>query len=310
MKKCLITGVAGFIGSNFAQYLLQTGVEVYGFVNNISPTEELKKSAHIIKQNILDKDGLEENIKAINPDCIFHFAALSSITSSWEAPHNYLNVNVSGTLNLLDAVRCADINPRILITGSSSEYGNTGSSLPVKEDHPLFPANPYAVSKATMGQFARLYHKNYGLNIIYTRPFSVIGAQKKSGVCYDFALRVIEAEKSKTKVMETGNLNVIRDFLNIKDAIKAFSVLAEKGTPGEVYNISSGYGVSIHEVLNKIIKLSGISVTAKTNPVLLRPLDEPVLIGDCTKLRRLGWEPIITLEETLTEILEFAASKV
>lgn len=307
MKKCLITGCGGFIGSNLADFLLQKGLNVYGFVNNNTEAlEELKGSIHIIQQDILDKRGMQSVIKEVRPDYVFHLAALSNIPLSWAEPEKTINTNVIGTLNLLDAIKTADINPVIEITGSSSEYGNSGTSAPLPEDHHLNPSSPYAVSKIAAGEFARLYWQNYGLHTIRTRPFYIVGGKKNTGACYEFASRIVDIEKGKADTIKVGNLDAIRDVVNVKDAVRAMWTVAEIGTAGELYNICSGQGISMRQILENLSDLSNVSVKIETDPKFLRPLDEPMLIGDCAKLKELGWKPEITLEETLYEILQFA----
>lgn len=306
MNKCLITGCGGFIGFNLANYLLQKGMDVCGLVNkNIGQLQEIQSSLHIIKQNILDKNGLESVIKEVKPDYVFHLAAQSSIPLSWIKPEETFNVNVIGALNLLEAIKNAGINPVIQITGSSAEYGAADSAVSLAEDHLLKPCNPYGVSKVAAGEFARLYWKNYGLHIICTRPFYIVGGRKNTGACYDFARRIVNIESGITGTIKVGNLNAIRDVVDITDTVRAIWTIAEKGKAGEIYNICSGQGVSMLKILEQLIVLSNASVRIQTDTELLRPLDELVLVGDCTKLKELGWKPEIKLEETLVEILEF-----
>ena len=307
MSKCLITGSGGFIGSHLARYLLQKGLTVYGMVHrNSTRLEGLSGDFHISMCDILDKSGLVSILEDVKPDYVFHLAGQTFIPFSWQAPEQTFQVNVLGTLNLLEAIRNTNISPIIEVTGSSAEYGYTAANAaPLKETSELRPSSPYGVSKMAEDQLAYLYAQNYGLRLVRIRPFYVLGPGKTSYAPYDFARGIAESESGRRDSIRAGNLEAVRDPVDVQDAVRAIWLLAEKGRAGDVYNICSGRGTSIKEILDKLIALSRAPVKVETDPKLLRSTDESVLVGDCTKLSELGWKPRIMLDKTLEDILEY-----
>jgi GDP-4-dehydro-6-deoxy-D-mannose reductase len=306
MKRCLITGGGGFIGSHLAAYLLQNGLTVYGMVHSdVKHPENLAGDFHILECDILDKSRVEAVLEDVKPEYVFHLAAQTSIPLSWQDAARTFTVNVLGTLNLLEAIRNTGINPIAEITGSSAEYGLTANdATPVKETSGIRPTSPYGLSKMAGSELAGLYWQNYGLHLIRIRPFYIIGPGKVSGACYDFARGIVEVESGQRESINVGNLEAVRDLVDVRDAVRAMWLLADKGKAGDVYNICSGKGTSIKEILDRMISLSRTTVKITTDPKLFRPSDESALIGDGTKLNKLGWKPRITLGKTLGDILE------
>ena len=303
--KCLITGASGFIGSHLTEFLLRHGFTVHGFSKQMgSFLGNLQGDFHFISSDILDRDGVFDAISSIRPDYVFHLAAQSLPKVSWENPEKTFQTNVFGTLYLLDAIRAADINPVVEIFCSSGEYAISKDGMPINEDHPLEPYSPYALSKIAQDQLSALYWKNYQMRIIRVRPFFIIGPRKVGDVCSDFSRGIVAIERGLAKKLKVGNLDMVRDFLDIQDALTAIYLIAERGVPGDVYNICSGLGRSIGEIAEGLQKLSEAHIEIETDASLLRRLDEPIKIGDNSKLQELGWHPSIDIQNSLALILE------
>jgi len=308
LAKCLITGCEGFIGSHLADLLVAIGHEIYGMVyGDTENIEHLKDRITIMKCDINDFENVKEVLRKSKPDYIFHLAAQSFVMTSWEDPYLTLKTNILGTLNILEAIRVMGLNPLIEVVGSSSVYGpRTVEELPLKEETDFRPTSFYAVSKVGEEMLGYLYAKVYGMKIIRVRPFNMTGPRKTGDACSDFTRGLVEIEKGLKNVLEVGNLETIRDFTDGRDAVKALWLLAEKGAPGEVYSLCSGRGYKMRDILNMAISLSGLeNVKIQQVPWKMRPYDDPVYIGDNSKLRKLGWEPKIPMEKTLSDMLEY-----
>ncbi len=311
--RVLITGITGFVGSHLADFLLKKGdIEIYGIERWRSKTENIehiKNRIALMGCDIRDASSVKKLIEKIKPDKIFHLAAQSFVPTSWHAPQETLTTNIIGELNVFEAVRELEINPVIQIAGSSEEYGLVEEDeLPVKETNPLRPLSPYAVSKVGQDLLGYQYYKSYGLNIIRTRGFNHCGPRRgEVFVCSDFAKQIAKIEKKKQEpVIHVGNLEAIRDFTDVRDMVKAYWLATEKGKPGEVYNICSGKGWKIKEVLNILLKLTKEKIEIKEDPKRMRPSDVPVLVGDSTKFREAtGWKPEIPFEKTLEDLLDY-----
>ena len=311
MNKCLITGCEGFIGSHLADFLLEMGFSVYGIVyQDTKNIDHLGGRLNVRKCNITDKETVWSILEEVRPDYVFHLAAQSLIPASWQDAEKTFNINVLGTIYLLDGIRKAGLDPVIEIACSSDEYGYTAAndSL-IKESGELCPSSPYGVSKLAVDKLSYIYWQAYNMKIIRIRPFSVVGPRKVSDACSDFAKAIIEIEAGKRTSLSVGNLDAVRDFVDIKDAVKAMWLLAEKGTPGQVYNICSGKGYRIKDILDKLIALSAHHIKIRPDPSRMRPSDKPFLVGDNSKLRELGWTQQISLDQTLADILAYWRNK-
>ena len=308
MAKCLITGCEGFIGSHLADLLVEMGHEicamVYADTTNI---DHLKDKITMLNCDVNDAEKVNEALRESKPDYIFHLAAQSFVMTSWEDPHLTLKTNILGTLNLLEGVRKTELNPLIEIVGSSSVYGPRSlEELPLKEETDFRPTSFYAVSKVGEEMLGYLYAKVYGMRVIRVRPFNMTGPRKTGDACSDFTRGLVEIEKGLKRHLEVGNLETVRDFTDGRDAVKALWLLAERGVPGEAYSLCSGKGYRMREILNMAISLSGLKkVEVKQVPWKMRPYDDPIYIGDNSKLRRLGWEPETPMEKTLRDMLEY-----
>jgi len=306
MSKCLITGCGGFVGSHLAGYLIEKGVAVYGIVHHDSKNlDHLKGQLTLFSCDIQDKDRLEAIVAESKPDVIFHLAAQSRVEPSKQDPEKTFTINTLGTLFLLEAVRKAAIKPIIELACSSAEYGfSRQDEVPIHETHEFRPSSPYAVSKIAADMLGYFYWRAYHIPIIRVRPFNITGPGKIGDACSDFIRGIIKIEKGRKDKLEPGNLEAIRDFTDVRDAIKALWLLAERGISGEAYNLCSGRGYSIKQVLDMAISLSSLNIKVCPQQGKLRSVYDPVYIGDNSKLRKLGWEPQIPLEKTLEDMLE------
>lgn len=307
MRKILVTGTEGFVGSHLADMLVEKNLDIYALVyGDIKNIEHLKGKIAFLECDLNDKQGVEKIINGVKPEVVFHLAAQSFVTVSWEYPEETLRTNVLGTFYLLDSIKRAGLEPVIEIVGSSSVYGpRAKNEMPLNEEVEFKPTSMYAVSKVSEDMLGYFYWKVYGMKIIRVRPFNMTGPRKTFDACSDFAKGIVEVEKGRKKVLEVGNLDTVRDFTDGRDAVKALWLLAEKGEPGEVYNLCSGKAYNMEGILTKLISLSGKEVNYNIIPEKMRPYDDPIYVGDNAKLRRLGWKPQIPIEKTLSDMLDY-----
>lgn len=284
--KALVTGSEGFIGSYLCPYLKEQGHEVIG-------------DRHVIPGfDICDYGQVDRLVALASPDWVFHLAAQSNVTRSWKEPRLTFEVNVIGTLNLLDAVRALAPKARVVLACTSAQYGQYQERI--TELHPLKPLSPYAVSKAAIDLLGYCYHKSYNLAIIRARIFGTTGPGKTGDAVSDFCRSIASAENP----IKVGNLDAIRDLTDVHDTVRALVLLMEKGKP-EAYNICSGKGYRMDEILERLLKLAKREWNVVIDDHLLRPVDEPVIVGNNTKIKRLGWEPEIPIQRTLGDTLDF-----
>lgn len=307
--KALIVGAAGFVGSYLIQHLTTT----YDWEIHATklPNENLSVSdIHVHDLNILNIDEIRELFTKLKPDYIFHLAAQSSVALSWNNPQITVDINIKGTLNILDTIRSLDgYSPKILLIGSGEEYGYIlPDETPVNEQVTPRPGNIYAATKACQNMLGNIYYRAYGMQLIMVRAFNHIGPnQSPIFVASDFCKQVAEIEAGKKKpILHVGNLSAKRDFTDVRDVVHAYSLLIQKGIPGETYNIGSGHAVSIQELLNTILSLSNSEISVSTDPARLRPSDIPIIEADLSKLQEtIDWHPEISLTQTLLETLNY-----
>ncbi len=315
--KVLITGITGFAGSHLADYCLtKSDVEVCGIQRWRSRTENIEHCCDrfcMYECDVRDASSVRDVIDDIKPDWIFHLAAQSFVPTSWRAPTESLTTNVLGELNVFEAVKKLGLKPRIQIAGSSEEYGMVyDNELPIKETNPLRPLSPYAVSKVTQDMLAYQYFMSFNIDVVRTRGFNHTGPRRPAVfVCSDFAKQIVDIEKGgREPVIRVGNIEATRDFTDVRDIVRGYWLALEKGKPGEVYNICSGVGRKISDILDMLIELSGVKVEVIKEKKRFRPSDVPVLLGDNSKFREeTGWEPTIPFEQTLRDLLEFWREK-
>lgn len=302
--KALIIGGAGFVGKYLIQELnLKKNSEV--FATKLEFEEIDEKNCDVYDLDILKQEDIEKLLDEIKPDAIFHLAAQSSVALSWKSPALTVDVNIKGAVNLLEAVRKLDYKPKLLLIGSGEEYGAAKESdMPIKETFPPNPQNVYAITKNTQNQIGTLYAKAYGMDIILIRAFNHIGpGQSPQFVVPDFCKQVAETEKGfREPVIKVGNLSAKRDFTDVRDIVRAYVMLAEKGKSGETYNVGSGKAVQISNILDEILKLTEAEIKVETDRDKFRPVDAPVIKADISKLKTAtGWEPLISINQTLKD---------
>jgi len=317
MKVSLITGASGFAGGHLTRLLLNHNYIVFATYQNEEEKAHIDKDLFNAKWrelNLFDKVSLVKLIKESQPDYIFHLSGQSNVPLSWENPIETYNVNFFGTINLLDAVIETGINPKILIICSGDEYGSVPMERqPIKEEEPLKPMNPYAVSKVCQDMVAYQYFVSKNLDIIRIRPFPHIGrGQKPTFATPNFAHQIAMIEVGKIKpIIKVGNLKAVRDYTDVRDMVIAYLLAIEKCDVGDVYNISSGESIAMSDILSQLISLSKKEVRVEIDPDLLRPIDIPYLVGDSSKFKgKTGWIPQIPLKETLENLLDYWRLKV
>lgn len=299
--KILITGAGGFIGSRLAAYLLQQGHEVYGTFFKKKTTPPGLRS-FLVDLTRLEK--VSELIKKSRPEIIFHLAGQTLIMPSWQNPEKTILTNLLSTLYLIQEISRQKIKAKLIIFGSSSEY-LSAKQQKIKESNLLYPSSPYALSKIMQDMLGRLYVQTSGLEIIIIRPFSIIGPGKTGDVSSDLACELTKLEKAQNKELSVGDTNIVRDFLDIEDALSGIWTLALKGKSGEAYNLCSGRATRISQLITIYQSLVPFKFKIKTNPDLKRPLEEKYRVGDNRKLTNLGWLPKIKLKTSLSKILNY-----
>lgn len=312
--RALITGITGFAGSHLAEYLLeeQPEVEVFGLYrwrSRMENIEHLGEEVTLLEADLRDPSSLHLVLDRCRPDVIFHLAAQSFVPSSWRAPNETLTTNISGQANLFEAIRGVGIDPVVQIACSSEEYGLVHpEETPITEENPLRPLSPYAVSKVGQDMLAYQYFQSFGIKAVRTRAFNHTGPRRgEVFVASNFAKQIAEIEAGlREPVMRVGNLEAIRDFTDVRDTVRAYWLATTRGRPGEVYNIATGEGITIAELLERLLALSDVDVEVRQDPDRMRPSDVERLIGDSSKFRAdTGWEPRIPFDRTLRDIVEY-----
>jgi GDP-4-dehydro-6-deoxy-D-mannose reductase len=309
--KALITGTGGFVGTHLARRLSQReDTELYGLT--YLPPERYPKLAEIditLQQaDLTNPDAVDQILNEIRPDHIYHLAAQSFVPESYEDPWGTLSNNIRAQLNLLQTLVRLDLHTRLLVISSSEVYGAIApEDLPVDEDQPLRPSNPYSVSKATQDLLGLQYYLSYDVPVIRVRPFNHIGpGQNSRFVAAAFASQIADIEAGRQEpVLRVGNLTAQRDFTDVRDVVAAYEKVIAHGQPGEVYNIGSGQAHSIQELLDILLHHSDAPITVREDPSRLRPVDIPLVVCDAGRLRKAtGWQPTYRFEQTLTDILD------
>ncbi len=306
--KALIIGAAGFVGGYLADHLHnECGWSVC--VTKMPQEVCLIENVEVYDLDILEKNAMEQLLEQVAPDYIFHLAAQSSVAVSWKRPDLTVDVNVKGCVNVLEAVRKMEKKPRVLLIGSGEEYGPVKQEEnPVKETQMLHPGNIYAATKVCQNMIGKIYADAYQMDIMMVRAFNHIGPkQAPLFVVSDFCKQVAEIEKGqKEPVMYVGNLSAMRDFTDVRDIVRAYAMLIQKGKTGETYNVGSGMAIEICELLDKILKLSTKEIKVEIDEKKLRPVDVKIVEADVSKLvEETGWERRFKLEDTLKDILEY-----
>ena len=303
MTKSFITGVDGFIGSWLAQELLSQGDQVFGLSQSKSGNfDGVVKH----KADLTSAEEINKIIKQVKPDRLFHLAAQSNIPASFKNPQETIDVNVNGSLNLLEAIRLSSPKTVFISVGSSAEYGLTAHQHSIlKEDMPLAPSSPYGISKATQGYFSALYHRAYQIKTIHVRPFAIVGPRKTRDALCDFCQGIVQIESGTAKKLPIGNLEAIRDFIDVRDMIKILIVLSEKGKWGEIYNICSGKGMNLSQILDMLKKISSAKIKTIIDETRSRPADDLTIVGDPSKLLKIGFKFQYSIESSINDTLSY-----
>ncbi|MFZ1530380.1 MAG: GDP-mannose 4,6-dehydratase [Ferruginibacter sp.] len=317
MEKYLITGFSGFVAKHFLDYLdsLNVPVLVLGIDIN-APSFDINEFKNIkctyAEINLLDVNSLSSELAGFSPDYILHLASFSSVAFSWEQPvHSIIN-NLNIFLNLVDQVRLLKLKCRILSVGSSEEYGKVApDSVPLKEHMQVNPVSPYAVARVSQELLSKIYSNAYKLDIIITRSFNHIGpGQSDKFVVSSFAKKLLEAKNEAKRTISVGNVDIIRDFVDVRDVVRAYYLLLKKGIPGEIYNICSGKGYSLREIIHKLSFLLSMEISLQVDDKLVRPADNEIIIGSYKKINDLlAWSPSISIDESLQDIIKFWEGK-
>jgi GDP-4-dehydro-6-deoxy-D-mannose reductase len=309
--KALITGISGFVGSHLAEYLLEnTDWEVAGTVfgpyGNIA---DLCGTLELYPAELSRTDVVRFVLDQCEPDVIFHLAAQPLVSVSRQDPWGTLETNIRMQLNILEVVAHDRPECRILVVGSSEEYGMTRpEELPIDEDTPLRPLSPYAVSKVAQDLLGLQYHLTHRLHTVRARPFNHIGPRQGLGfVAPDFASQIAAIEMGlQEPVLRVGNLDARRDFCDVRDVVRAYVLLITSGRAGEVYNIGSGESHAIQEILDTLLSLSRVSVTVHQAPERMRPSEVPEVVCDASRLQReTGWQTTIPFRQSMEDIMDY-----
>ena len=308
MKKAMIIGAAGFVGNYLIKELSKSGdFEVHA---TKLPHENLNTNlAEVYDLDILDKENIIQLLFHVRPDFIFHLAAQSSVGVAWKNPGLTIDINIKGSINVMDATRELYYKPKILLIGSGEEYGYIlPEETPITENNLLRPGNIYAATKACQNMIGNIYSKAYDMDIIMVRAFNHIGPEQAPlFVVSDFCKQVAEIEKgTREPIMMVGNLDAKRDFTDVRDVVKAYVKLINTGIAGETYNIGCGKAIAIRKILELIISKSSVDIEVKIDANKIRPVDVPIIEADITKVNNLtGWAPEIMLEQTIQETLDY-----
>jgi GDP-mannose 4,6-dehydratase len=319
LSKALITGITGFVGSHLAEYILanHTDVEVAGFVRWRSPKvniEGILDKLVLYYGNLMDFPSTRSTLEAYKPDVIFHLAAQSYVDFSFSAPIDTLETNITGTCNLLEAVKqlkqSYSYNPTIHICSSSEVYGQvTKDEVPIKEDNPMRPASPYAVSKVGEDMLALQYWNSWKIKTIRSRMFTHTGPRRgEVFVVSNFAKQIAMVEAGLVEpIVKVGNLNSVRTFSDVRDAVRAYWLLINKCSPGDVYNIGGVETMTVGQMLDKLLELSTANnIKVEVDPTRLRPSDVTLQIPCIEKFQKVtGWKSEISFEKTLKDTLEY-----
>lgn len=307
-KKALLIGAGGFVGSYLIECLCEEfGMEVYA--TKLKETEFSHASAKVYDLDIMVKEDIVELLYDVRPDYIFHLAAQSSVSVAWKNPMLTIDVNIKGSVNVMEAVRELFYKPRVLMIGSGEEYGHIKEGeTPISEETLLRPGNIYAATKACQNMIGSIYAKAYDMELMLVRAFNHIGpGQAPLFVVSDFCKQVAEIEKGlKEPIIRVGNLNARRDFTDVRDVVRAYALLVQKGVSGETYNVGSQNAMAIKDILDIIIGMSTAQISVEIDQNKIRPVDVPIIEADITKISdTTGWKPAISIEQTIKETLDY-----
>lgn len=314
MKKYLITGFSGFVSRHFLEYLennkIRASIKGLDIHNPDFRQEGFKYiKCDFEKIDLLHKNAVENIIFNFQPDFILHLASFSSVAFSWREPILSFQNNTNIYLNLLETIRKLNLSTRILSVGSSEEYGDVkDTDLPLTENQPLKPVSPYAVARVSQELLSQIYSTGYNLDIIMTRSFNHIGPfQNDIFVVSSFVKQLIEIKNSseRNRDLITGDINIVRDFTDVRDVVSAYYILLNHGKKSAIYNVCSGVGKSLKNIIQMVCNLLDITVTIRVDQKNIRPRDNKIIVGSNAKLKELGWKQRYTLENTLMDLIDY-----
>ena len=310
--RALVTGITGFVGGHLAEHLAASGDQVVGLSASgrwPQALEHLSRLARVEKLDLADVDEatFADLIARKQPEAIYHLAAQANPQASVADPRGTWALNLGGTLNLLEAVKRSGLKPRVVLVGSGVSYGNPApGDMPVAETCPLRPNNPYAASKAAADLLGIQHYLGHGTDVVIARPFNHAGPRQSSSyVLSALARQVAEVEAGRASRVEVGNLQVRRDFTDVRDVVRGYRLLAERGVSGEIYNLGTGVGTLLADAVGILAGLSKVPIEVHVDPARVRPVDLELLVADASKLRSAtGWEPRYAIEQTLRDMLD------
>ncbi|MBS1497035.1 MAG: GDP-mannose 4,6-dehydratase [Bacteroidetes bacterium] len=313
--KILITGIAGFAARHFLDYLnvIEPGSEVAGIYHETLPEFDVKKLGNLTitfyQLSLLEKDKFAAVLQECKPAFILHLAGKSSVANSWKDPSGSITDNTNFFLNIVESVRVLNWPCRILSVGSTEEYGNANAGLPLKETDCPEPASPYGVARVLQQKLVAIYANSYKLDIVHTRSFNHIGPnQKPEYVIASFAKQVVQQdmEGKKEIILKTGDVNVVRDFSDVRDVVKAYYQLLYKGRKGQTYNVCSGNGYVLKDIIQLLAKKIGKPVHDSIDEEKFRPAENKTILGSFEKINKeTGWKPEISIEKSIEDIIEY-----
>ncbi|MGC8912498.1 MAG: GDP-mannose 4,6-dehydratase [Thermoplasmata archaeon] len=309
----MVTGAEGFIGKYLVKMLADDGNTVIATWYDEHNAEEIPDAENIrkLRCDVRSKKTLEKIIGKYAPEYVYHLAAQSFPTKSWEDPWYTMDVNITGTINLFEALKVLRCDAKVFVACSSAEYGFVeADEIPVKETHLLQPLHPYGVSKVAQDLLAYQYYKNFGIRCSRGRIFNTTGPGKTNDAPNDFATQIVEIEKGRREKIFVGNLQTERDFTDVRDMVKAIVASTVKGKDGEVYNLCSSRAIKIQNILDTLLTLANTRIEVVVDEKKLRPSDEKIILGDNSKLiADTGWKPEIPMYRTLADILNYWREK-
>jgi len=311
--RIIITGIAGFVGKHLTEYLAREGnYRILGIdlnFKNFSSDNSFRK-IELLETDLTDKQKIFSIVKKFKPHQIYHLAAQSSVSYSWEKPVETFKINVFGGINILESLKAFCPGCRVLMVCTAEEYGETsGENKAIDESFRIYPQNPYAISKSALDFFSSVYYSAYRLPVLISRSFNHIGPGQSEGfVCSDFARQIALIDSGKQDpVIKVGNIQSQRDFLDVRDTVKAYNYIMNKGSVGQIYNVCSGKKRKISDLLDMLISLSTRSdIKVKIDRSKFRAIDVKIVYGDNSKLKaHTGWTPDYSIETSLSDILNY-----
>ena len=308
-KKILITGASGFVGNHLVHSLSSNSNNIlFGTTfskNKVNNIDNVK----LLEADLTDEKVVYSLVAELKPDIIYHLAAFTSVADSFSSPKETILNNMACQINIFEAMKKNNLlDSKTLVVSSAEVYGSVKpEELPIDEEAPLNPTSPYAVSKLAQDFLGRQYFLAYNLKTLRVRPFNHVGpGQSPNFVIATFAKKIAEIEKGKMEpVLTVGNLDAKRDFTDVRDVVKAYELLMEKGEFGDIYNIGSGVSYKISDILDRLLSLTTAKIKVEVDKSLFRPIDDPELICNPAKIQKLGWKPEILIDQTLEDTLDY-----